>query len=1169
MKLTYDHLVFTSFVLSNCSRKTFADEILITAPEGTEAVGNGEQWIIVFNDEDESLNGDGCEENMEKLVEEKVDQFSSATAAKDKVKKKAKIKQKLTKTLKAVAVEDMDEDTAKEFTKLPQVAYVEQNFIMSIDTDITWGIDRIDQRNLPLDTQFAPTGTGVGVAAYVIDTGVEIDHEEFGGAGGRARWGINTSGDGNDSDCHGHGTHVAGTVGGMVYGVAKDVELVAVKVLACNGEGTTLGVIAGVEWVAQDAQDKGKPATANMSLGGSHSEALNNAVKGLHNSGVPTVVAAGNSNADACAHSPASEEVVITVGSTTNDDSRSSFSNYGSCVDIFAPGSGITAAWKGGTSAYKTISGTSMASPHVCGAAAILLENEVNPLKVAEELTSRATQGLVKDAKDNSPNLLLYAGAIGPTNAPTAAPPTPAPTPCMQSTVTITVVPDSYPTETGWSLTNDCTGEVLASREKYLVSGREETDEECVPNAQYTFTITDVWNDGMCCEYGSGMYKVIFDGEVKKEGGQFGTFESTQFGSCTAETSAPTVAPTSSSTLSPTSHPVTSAPTSNPTTSVPTSNPTSAPSSNPTSVPTSIPTSVPTSNPTSAPTSIPTLSLTDTPTSTPILSLTDAPTSTPTSSLTDVPTSSPISSLTDAPTSSPILSLTDAPTPILSVSVEPSVVPSMSPVAENWQVLFKDTFEDGKSDVFKSKKFEEDETAQHGQFVAFLGEKKGPKKNSISSRKQIFHDIYSDYRLNFSFKCDGEGFKVNLNCGTGNVYEFLKEFKKETGFAENGQWNNEVLHFSCMETNRLNIQFVGISGKTYFDFVTLSGKTLSLPDGEDKGDSLTDGNMEFPDENVIENPWDVIFEDTFEDGRSNVFKQKRFLENQNAQHGAWVSYIGGQSGQSKNRITTKKQKVQGYSDFKLEFSYKWKDESEDFKVKVNYGTGFELIKEFNKADNFNMNDQWIDELIEFSHLATENLNIQFDGTGSGTYFDYVNLLAKSGNLPEGRDNNSDESLINDIPIEPPSEIISEKVFFYEQFSDVDSTEFGDLSSNLVMDIAHSEGGSYSITMNAFKSEWIPNISSFSKFEVSFWLLREGLENHAGLRLEYKFAANFRLAREWNTVIDFEGNEKWVKGSFIIDMPKKKKDKLKLRFQGFGSENDIGIYIDDLKLIGIP
>ena len=288
----------------------------------------------------------------------------------------------------------------------PAVAYVEQDRVMTTQgtqTGATWGLDRIDQRNLPLNSTFTYPNTASNVRAYIIDTGIRTTHSDF---GGRATWGTNTV-DTNNTDCNGHGTHVAGTVGGTKYGVAKSVRLVAVKVLNCSGSGTTAGVISGVNWVTSNAV---KPAVANMSLGGGASTTLDNAVANSINSGITYALAAGNSSANACNSSPARVASAITVGATTSTDPRASYSNYGSCVDIFAPGSSITSAWRTSDTATNSISGTSMASPHVAGAAALVLSANTSytPAQVASYLTSNATTGKVTSPGTGSPNRLLF-----------------------------------------------------------------------------------------------------------------------------------------------------------------------------------------------------------------------------------------------------------------------------------------------------------------------------------------------------------------------------------------------------------------------------------------------------------------------------------------------------------------------------------------------------------------------------------------------------------------------------------------------------------------------------------------------------------------------------------------------------------------------------------------
>jgi subtilisin family serine protease len=293
---------------------------------------------------------------------------------------------------------------ARRLAANPAVAYVEQDSVVHVDTTqsgATWGLDRVDQRNLPLSGSYTYNQNTSGVTAYVIDTGILTSHSEFGGRAGVAYDALG----GNGQDCNGHGTHVAGTIGGATYGIAKSVTLRAVRVLDCGGSGTNSGVIAGVDWVTGN---RVRPAVANMSLGGGISSALDSAVSRSINSGVTYALAAGNSNANACNSSPARVGAAITVGATTSSDARASYSNYGSCLDIFAPGSSITSAWSdGGT---NTISGTSMASPHVAGAAALYLSGNsgASPATVRDALVNKATTNVVGSPGSGSPNRLLY-----------------------------------------------------------------------------------------------------------------------------------------------------------------------------------------------------------------------------------------------------------------------------------------------------------------------------------------------------------------------------------------------------------------------------------------------------------------------------------------------------------------------------------------------------------------------------------------------------------------------------------------------------------------------------------------------------------------------------------------------------------------------------------------
>jgi subtilisin family serine protease len=288
----------------------------------------------------------------------------------------------------------------------PSVAFVAEDGVVTTQatqTGATWGLDRIDQRSRPMNGSFTYNATGEGVRAYVIDTGINSSHAEF---SGRLAPGYTAISDGRGTnDCNGHGTHVAGTVGGTTYGVAKRATLIPVRVLDCNGSGSNTGVVAGMNWVA----GQGGGAVANMSLGGGANTATDSAVARMTSAGVTTVVAAGNENQDACNVSPARAASAITVGATTNTDARASFSNYGSCVDIFAPGQAITSAWIGSGSATNTISGTSMASPHVAGVAAqyLQLNPGASPATVTSALVGNATTNVVSGT-NGSPNRLLF-----------------------------------------------------------------------------------------------------------------------------------------------------------------------------------------------------------------------------------------------------------------------------------------------------------------------------------------------------------------------------------------------------------------------------------------------------------------------------------------------------------------------------------------------------------------------------------------------------------------------------------------------------------------------------------------------------------------------------------------------------------------------------------------
>ena len=283
--------------------------------------------------------------------------------------------------------------------------------IVSQQTGATWGLDRVDQRALPLSTTYSYTSTGSGVKAYIIDTGILFTHSEFGGRAIKGTDAVTTGG--SAQDCNGHGTHVAGTVGGSTYGIAKGVTLVAVRVLGCGGSGTWSGVIAGMDWVVAN-HAAGAPAVANMSLGGGANSSVDDAVRRMIADGVATAVAAGNGNAggraqDACKYSPARVAEAMTIGATDRSDAKASWSNYGSCVDWFAPGVGITSAWYTSNTATNTISGTSMATPHTAGVAALYLagNSSQSPAQVRTALFNNLTTGVVKSSRTSNNHLLF------------------------------------------------------------------------------------------------------------------------------------------------------------------------------------------------------------------------------------------------------------------------------------------------------------------------------------------------------------------------------------------------------------------------------------------------------------------------------------------------------------------------------------------------------------------------------------------------------------------------------------------------------------------------------------------------------------------------------------------------------------------------------------------